>query len=79
MSFRSDASFPERNLDDDRPMRSVGRSTPESWVCLECPASGAGFTSRNQHWRETGGYEDGGHHIVFGCDPRAKNAPKGAK
>jgi hypothetical protein len=62
---------PQWNGDDDRPMGS-SKGQPEPWKCLDCPAEGKGYVSRGKHWYETGR----GHHIVTGCDPRAKTAPR---
>lgn len=45
---------------------------PDPWKCLECPAGGNGYISRAKHWYATGQ----GHHIVWGHDPRAKDAPR---
>jgi hypothetical protein len=43
---------------------------PEPWKCLDCPAGGRGFVKRSRHWYATG------HRIVWGRDPRAKDAPR---
>ena len=56
---------------DERPMGS-SNGDPEPWKCLDCAAGGKGYISRAKHWYATGQ----GHHIVWGHDPRAKNAPR---
>jgi hypothetical protein len=59
------------NGDDDRHHGSTN-GEPEPWKCLDCPAGGKGFVKRAKHWYATGQ----GHHIVWGHDPRAKDAPR---
>jgi hypothetical protein len=64
--------FPEPtqwNGADDRPIGGA-KNQPEPWKCLECPAGGSGVVKRSEHWYATR------HHIVWGRDPRAKDAPR---
>lgn len=37
----------------DDPGRSTGRSRPDPWKCLDCPAAGKGYFTQGEHWRAT--------------------------